>query len=61
MFRMIVRSLLASALLLGAAFLAHAQATTYAATAPNYTTLVNFTSCDAGPCSNYSTAMSPSG
>ena len=52
---------MASALLPGATFLAHAQATTYAATAPNYTTLVNFTSCDAGPCSNYSTAMSPSG
>lgn len=57
-----MKNWLAALVLLCAAAAAHAQATTYVATATgNYNLFINFTLCAAGPCQNFNAGMGASG
>ena len=57
-----LKNWLAALVLLCTAAVAHAQPTTYVATATgNYTLLINFTLCVTGPCQNFNTGLGASG
>ena len=57
-----MKNWLVALVMLCAAAASHAQSTTYVATATgNYTALINFTLCVAGPCQNFNTGIGASG